>query len=192
MQRKGLVHTPRSALAFQDILLGIMAILTLVYTAPAKAAEKIRTAVDLSTAIVQVAKRNIPAVVHIQVTGQQEAAVPTLPFENDPFFRYFFGVKGGPSDRAGLKKGDMINSVQGNEILNAASFRNEVAIMSVGTDAKVTFLKDGKKLDTALRVGSTQEAGKVSALSVRERLGVEVRPLNQKEIKKYVSTEARA
>ena len=48
--------------------------------------------VDLVTAIEQVAKRNIPAVVHIEVTERQEVANPIAPFENDPFFRYFFNT----------------------------------------------------------------------------------------------------
>jgi serine protease Do len=47
---------------------------------------------DLSTAIVDVARRNIPAVAHIEVTQRQEVANPFLPFENDPFFRYFFDM----------------------------------------------------------------------------------------------------
>src|SRR5512136_814030 len=47
---------------------------------------------DFSMAIIQVAKQNIPAVVHIEVTERQEVVNPYLPFENDPFFRHFFGA----------------------------------------------------------------------------------------------------
>ncbi len=47
---------------------------------------------DLSTAIAKVAKDAIPAVVHIEVTQRQEVNNPFLPFENDPFFHYFFDV----------------------------------------------------------------------------------------------------
>jgi len=47
--------------------------------------------VDLSTAIIQVAKQNLPAVVYIEVTESREVANPLLPYENDPFFRRFFG-----------------------------------------------------------------------------------------------------
>jgi len=54
----------------------------------ARAAEK---PMDLSTAIIQVAKQNIPAVVHIEVTERQEVMNPLLPFEKDPFFHRFFG-----------------------------------------------------------------------------------------------------
>jgi serine protease Do len=51
-----------------------------------------QTSVDLSTAVIQVAKKNIPAVVHIQVTERQEIPNPLLPYENDQNFRQFFGI----------------------------------------------------------------------------------------------------
>jgi len=60
--------------------------------APAQEAEKTKGPVDLITAIVQVAQQAIPAVVHIEVTQRQTVTSPLLPFENDPFFRRFFGV----------------------------------------------------------------------------------------------------
>jgi len=53
-------------------------------------------AVDLSTAVRQVAKHTIPAVVHIEVIQRQEIVNPFLPFDNSPFFRFFFDVPGMP------------------------------------------------------------------------------------------------
>ena len=50
------------------------------------------SAVDLSTAIAIVSKQAIPAVAHIEVTQRQEISNPLLPFENDPFFHYFFNA----------------------------------------------------------------------------------------------------
>jgi serine protease Do len=47
---------------------------------------------NLSTAIAVVAKQTIPAVAHIEVTQRQEINNPLLPFQNDPFFHYFFNV----------------------------------------------------------------------------------------------------
>jgi serine protease Do len=47
---------------------------------------------DLSTAIELVAKQAIPAVAHIEVTERQEIANPFLPYQNSPFFQYFFGL----------------------------------------------------------------------------------------------------
>lgn len=47
--------------------------------------------IDLVTAIMDVAKRNIPSVVHIEVTERREVPNPLLPFEENPFFQQFFG-----------------------------------------------------------------------------------------------------
>ena len=78
-------------------------------SSPAPAAEKMKS-FDLSTAIVQVAKQTIPAVVHIEVTERQEVANPFLPFANDPFFRRFFNVPQMPKkfkrETKGLGNGD--------------------------------------------------------------------------------------
>jgi serine protease Do len=78
-------------------------------------------AFDLRTAIIQVAQKNIPAVAHIEVTQRQEIANPFLPFENDPFFRFFFDV---PRDQKSFKrelKGlgtGMVMDAQGNILTN--------------------------------------------------------------------------
>jgi serine protease Do len=82
---------PRRTLAGSPVpFLGIAVILALALAAPAPAAPA--EAPNLSTAIAQVARQNIPAVVHIEVTQRQEVANPMLPFENDPFFHYFFNL----------------------------------------------------------------------------------------------------
>jgi serine protease Do len=52
--------------------------------------------IDLTTAIADVAQKAMPAVVHIEVTQRVEVPFPQGPFENDPFFRYFFGPPSGP------------------------------------------------------------------------------------------------
>jgi Do/DeqQ family serine protease len=47
---------------------------------------------NLVTAISKVAESTIPAVVLIEVTERREVPNPLLPFEENPFFRQFFGV----------------------------------------------------------------------------------------------------
>jgi serine protease Do len=49
---------------------------------------------NLITAIQDVARRAIPSVVHIEVIEKQSVPNPLMPFENDPFFRHFFGNAG--------------------------------------------------------------------------------------------------
>ncbi len=80
-----------------------------------------KAAPDLSTAIIEVAKKNIPAVVSIEITESREVANPLLPFENDPFFRRFFGVPKMPpkfkQEVKGLGSG-MIIDPQGHILTN--------------------------------------------------------------------------
>ena len=88
---------------------------------PGQAAEKTKTSVDLSTAIIEVAKRNIPSVVHIEITERQEVANPLLPFESDPFLRRFFDIPKMPKkfkrEVKGLGTG-MIIDAQGHILTN--------------------------------------------------------------------------
>jgi serine protease Do len=76
---------------------------------------------DFSSAIEFVAQKAIPAVVHIEVTERQEVVNPSLPFENDPFFRFFFGVPNIPRkyqrELKGLGTG-MIIDPQGHILTN--------------------------------------------------------------------------
>jgi serine protease Do len=81
----------------------------------------LQTALDLSTAIADVAKKNIPAVVHIDVTQRQEIIAPMLPFGNDPFFRFFFNTpnmnRKYQQEMKGLGSG-MIMDAQGHILTN--------------------------------------------------------------------------
>jgi serine protease Do len=110
------------------------------------------SAVDLSTAIAKVAKVTIPAVVHIEVTQRQEVNNPFLPFENDPFFHYFFDVphhmpRKFKRELKGLGSG-MIMDAQGHILTNnhVVAGANEIQVLLadgqyypaklVGTDPK--------------------------------------------------------
>src|SRR5208283_4295811 len=90
-------------------------------------------------------------------------------------------VKGGPAERAGLKKSDVIISFQGSEINDGAGLRNMAALTPIGREVKLVVLRQGKKLDLVVRIGDTQEAAKHTAETTKERLGVEVRAATPKE-----------
>jgi serine protease Do len=94
-------------------------------------------------------------------------------------------VKGGPAEKAGMKKDDVLVFYRGKEIPDSSALRNEVAQTPIGTEAKITVLRNGKKEDLTVRIGSLEEATKILAASVKERLGVEVRPPNSLETNKY-------
>jgi len=132
---------------FLIVLFSGMALL-LCHTAPMHAAEKAKGPADLRTAIVEVAKKNIPAVAHIEVTARQEVVVPSTPFENDPFFRFFFDVPQRPKkfkrELKGLGTG-MIIDREGHILTN-----NHV----VGGATEIEVLLDSGKKYRARLVGT--------------------------------------
>jgi serine protease Do len=82
-----------------------------------------RGRLDLVTAVEQVAKQNIPAVVHIEVTERREVDNPFLPFQKDPFFRRYFNLpkkmpKKFKQEIVGLGSGIIIDS-QGHILTNS-------------------------------------------------------------------------
>ena len=97
---------------------------------------------DLRTAIAKVARETLPAVVHIDVTQSQEVSNPFLPFENDPFFHYFFNAPNRQMPRKfkrelkGLGSG-MIMDTKGHILTN-----NHVV---AGANKIQVFLADGRE-----------------------------------------------
>jgi len=109
---------------------------TTVQTAPAPQP----SAYDLSTAIAKVAQAAIPAVVHIEVTQRSEVNNPMLPFENDPYFHFFFNGPRMPhkfkQEMKGIGSGILMDA-QGHILTN-----NHVA--GGASDIQVT-LADGRQ-----------------------------------------------
>jgi serine protease Do len=94
-------------------------------------------------------------------------------------------AKGGPAEKAGLKKNDVIIAYLGKEVLNSDELRNRVAETSAGTEAILVVLRGGKKEELRVKIESLETATKILSASVKERLGVEVRPPTPQEIDKY-------
>ncbi len=92
---------------------------------------------------------------------------------------------GGPADRAGLRKGDVVLAFENRDIADASAFRNEVANSASGRQITIGVWRDGKKQEAVLTVGSLDDARKAVAAVVKRRLGVEVRPLSVKEAEDY-------
>jgi serine protease Do len=94
-------------------------------------------------------------------------------------------VKGGPADKAGMKRGDVVLSYRGNPVPDAGMLRNDVALTPVGTETKLTAWRDGKEQQITVRIGNQEEAMKMMAASVEKRLGVTIRPVTTKERESY-------
>lgn len=94
-------------------------------------------------------------------------------------------VKGGPAEKTGIKRGDVVIAYQGKAISNASTLRNEVATSPIGQRMKVTVLRDGKKQEFTVKIGKLQDTIKMQPSSIKARLGVHVRPLTSQEVEKY-------
>lgn len=94
-------------------------------------------------------------------------------------------IKGGPAERGGLKRSDIIIAFQGKEIADGSELRNLAAIMPIGQEVKVTVVRDGKKQDMTIKIGNLQEAARFAAGITKERLGVEVRAVTAKEAGRF-------
>ena len=77
--------------AYRSLCFSLVWVVSLMIFLPWAQAQSAKGPVELSTAIMQVAKQTIPAVVHIEVMERQEVANPLLPFEKDPFVQRFSG-----------------------------------------------------------------------------------------------------
>lgn len=94
-------------------------------------------------------------------------------------------TKGGPADNAGIKKNDVIVAYQGQEVTGVNELRNSIAETAIGSEAKISILRGGRREEIKVRIRSLEEATKLLSFSVKERLGVEVRSPNSAETSKY-------
>jgi serine protease Do len=94
-------------------------------------------------------------------------------------------VKGGPADKGGIARGDVIIAYQGKIIPDAGTLRNEVAITPIGQMAKVTVLSNGKKREALIQIGNPEHAVMMRVASMKESLGADARLLTSKEAARY-------
>ena len=94
-------------------------------------------------------------------------------------------VKNGPADKAGIKRGDIIVSYDGKAVPDASTLRNLVALTRVGKKVSVEIIRKAKHKTLSVVVGSLEQAMKMRLSSLKERLGVEVRPVTDKDVERY-------
>ncbi len=63
-------------------------------------------------------------------------------------------VGGGPAEKAGLQKGDVIVEIAGQTIANIYDYTYALELLKVGEPVKIAFMRDGKRLETELVPGA--------------------------------------
>jgi serine protease Do len=101
--------------------------------------------------------------------------------------------QGGPGDKGGIKPGDVILGVNGEEISRYGEVSNKIANMKPGSDAKLQVWRDGREQNLNVRVGELESQpqrvaarsqgnnSKEPAAQQAARLGLSVRPLAPEE-----------
>jgi serine protease Do len=65
--------------------------------------------------------------------------------------------RGGPADKAGLKSGDVILQLNGKDVNDGNTLRNEVAEMGPGKDVALTILRNGNRQEVHVRLAELNE-----------------------------------
>jgi serine protease Do len=90
---------------------------------------------------------------------------------------------GGPADKAGIKSGDVILKLNGKDVNDPNTLRNEVAGTAPGTEVTLTIERNGMQQDIRAKLAElTPEAATAAAQSggaqSGEKLGISVAPMN--------------
>lgn len=84
-------------------------------------------------------------------------------------------VKGSPASKAGLQQGDIILQYNDKAAKNVTKLRNDIALMSPGSELKLQILRDAKKLILSAALGSMD--GEVISAELIQKIGIDIENL---------------
>jgi serine protease Do len=95
--------------------------------------------------------------------------------------------KDGPGEKAGLKQGDVITAINGDNISSSTELRNIIASIAPKTKIELTVLRDGKvmKLDARLEKLKSDDMLTTSEQRIEKKLGFDVVTLNKDLADRY-------
>jgi S1-C subfamily serine protease len=77
-------------------------------------------------------------------------------------------VEGSPAERAGIKAGDVITSVNGKPVANAAETRNTIGMLRIGEKVNIGLVRDGKPRNVSAVIGERDSVTAEAATQMHE------------------------
>jgi S1-C subfamily serine protease len=77
-------------------------------------------------------------------------------------------VEGSPAEKAGIKAGDVITSVNGRAVTNPSDTRNTIGMLRIGEKVNIGLMRDGKPLRITAVIGERDGTGATGAAEVHE------------------------
>jgi len=93
-------------------------------------------------------------------------------------------IKDSPADKSGLKRGDLIISANGKEIINSSELKNIVGILEPGTQVGLSILRDKKTLELTLKI-EKQDSKTLANGQIEPLEGMSVGAITDEIRKKY-------
>jgi serine protease Do/serine protease DegQ len=81
---------------------------------------------------------------------------------------------GGPAQRAGLRRGDVVTQVNGHKVRSSADLRNQVGLLAPGEPVELRVVRDGQTLTIRARIESVPSGQGRGAEAVPELVGAAV------------------
>ncbi len=103
-------------------------------------------------------------------------------------------IEKAPAKKAGIKRGDVIVSIDEKKIKNPRQLSLAAADLKPGSMAKVGIIRDGKKRDFKIQVGklpgTSEEPAKASKPALQKKLGIEGQDLTP-ELRKQIGAKSK-
>jgi serine protease Do len=85
--------------------------------------------------------------------------------------------KGGPAEKAGLERGDIITNFDGKNVVETRDLSRIVASTPVGKTVNVKLIRDGNEIERTVKVGEMENSAETAQMPSHKSLGITVQQL---------------
>src|SRR5687768_9023243 len=100
---------------------------------------------------------------------------------------------GGPAERAGIQRGDVVTSINNQPVVDHNSLRNQIAGLAPGSTANVTVVRNGREQNLQVALSElpdrqrpeTEESSSGNGAGTNDRFGLSLQPLTAEMASRY-------